>query len=157
MFKHGVVHQVKAGKVKTDSFRLFTGFRITKETTPLFSNLDMVCEENNVPFLPSGQLPAMYSTIHTNTQIPRLFNLSVPMKRGDPRKYGKKFVRKMRCVKNYKGHAYYLPGCGESINLPHGYMKFLERSRSMIGLKQAGLPKYEYTSETRNCMKPQPF
>lgn len=46
------------------SLRLFCGYRLTTEATPLFRNTLDVIKEGAVPHIPSGQVPPMYSQNH---------------------------------------------------------------------------------------------
>jgi hypothetical protein len=64
VFMQRLVHSVKSGPQSADpALRVFHGFRLTTEETPLF-DLREVLGNGAVPRIPSGQLPVMYSKHH---------------------------------------------------------------------------------------------
>lgn len=68
LFFQDILHQVLPQRQKTDSFRLFQSFRISKEPNPLFGKdrIDKWIEDQATPLLPSGQHPPMYSSNHSS-------------------------------------------------------------------------------------------
>ena len=63
LFFQDIVHEVLSRKSKFDSYRLFTGFRITTSSECLYDNSEAI-ENQGVPLIPSGQRPTIYSKMH---------------------------------------------------------------------------------------------
>lgn len=64
IFSQNIIHQVNPKKPLLDSFRLYTGFRLTQHKSPLQSDLLEVMKNQAVPQLPSGQSPVMIESLH---------------------------------------------------------------------------------------------
>lgn len=65
MFPQNLLHAVLPGPgPTTPGLRLFLGHRLTCESVPLFPDLARVVTNNEVPHIPSGQRPPMYSQNH---------------------------------------------------------------------------------------------
>jgi hypothetical protein len=75
LFFQDIVHEVLSRKMKFDSYRLFTGFRITNSKTCLYDNSKAI-ENQGVPFIPSGQIPSIYYKMHLVCWKQRLIDFS---------------------------------------------------------------------------------
>lgn len=78
-FEH-IVHEVRAQKMLYDSFRLFLGWRVTREDVPLIPPSRTAYEEllelQAVMPLKSGQIPAMYAKLHWTNWVDRIVAFS---------------------------------------------------------------------------------
>ena len=78
LFNQTIVHEIVSNIAKTDIYRIFFGIRFTTSETPLFDNSKIITQQG-VPYLPSGQLPPIYSinhlTIFMNKQFGNYKNL----------------------------------------------------------------------------------
>lgn len=132
IFYERLTHEVRATKLQTDSYRMFTGWRLTCSDQPLYNNLNTVLEEQSVPFLKSGQLPPMYAKLHLVNWIDQLSEWS-------------------------NGVAV-VPECTEQYTPRSGKRKgeeFTIVRRVMPSLKRARLPMYRaYTEEERALLHP---
>lgn len=68
LFFQDILHQVLPQRQKTDSFRLFQSFRISRQPESLFGQdkIDIWIGDQSTPLLPSGQHPPMYSSNHSS-------------------------------------------------------------------------------------------
>lgn len=147
VFYQRLVHSVKAGpQPTTPSLRVFHGFRLTTETSPLF-DIDATIENGGVPRIPSGQMAAMFSVNHWSA-----FN-----KPTQPywREWGANVFRP-ECLfkrKTKSGVTYYTPGSMDDRN------KAANKSRSMPSLAEMGLwsTYYAYSTEERAALLPEPL
>lgn len=64
MFYQDILHEIYPVMAKKDSSRLYTGWRITNESSPLFTNTQYVIERQATSHLPSGQIPPLFSKSH---------------------------------------------------------------------------------------------
>jgi hypothetical protein len=64
LIQQGLIHRVNPVLPKQSSFRLFHGFRVTRDTKPLFPETETVISNLSVPRLPSGQEIPMYSPVY---------------------------------------------------------------------------------------------
>lgn len=66
VFYQRILHNVKATSYKADSYRLYCGWRLTKDPEPLFgaAYLEQVLRDQAVPKLPSGQPIPVYAKLH---------------------------------------------------------------------------------------------
>jgi hypothetical protein len=65
VFYERILHEVAAYKKKNDQYRLFLGWRLTDEESPLVPIDDILTDQGVVP-LKSGQIPPMYADMHWN-------------------------------------------------------------------------------------------
>ena len=63
IFNQDIMHEVLTRKSKFDSYRLFTGWRITDSEEPLFDHSEII-RSQGVPFIPSAQIPVLYGKMH---------------------------------------------------------------------------------------------
>lgn len=63
LFHQNILHEIKPQKIKTFSYRLYVGWRLTNHESPLFDNQSII-NNQSLPHLPSGQLPPMYAKLH---------------------------------------------------------------------------------------------
>ena len=63
IFYEQTIHEVLAKKSKTDIYRLFLGWRVTKSSKSLYPIQKLLNEQGVMP-LKSGQMPPMYATLH---------------------------------------------------------------------------------------------
>jgi len=75
VFRQELVHRVASSQVNHDIYRLFTAFRITTSSEPLFP-LTKVFEDQAVPLLKSGQKPAMYPQLWKANWLDKLIDWS---------------------------------------------------------------------------------
>lgn len=75
IFYEHLVHEVISTKAKVEQHRLFMGWRLTKETEPLYEIDDRI-EHQAVMLLKSGQFPPMYSRLHWTNNRQMLFDFS---------------------------------------------------------------------------------
>lgn len=64
VFYERIVHEVVSQKAKATMYRLFLGWRLTHETTPLIPDLEERLRKKAVMPLKSGQTPPMYALLH---------------------------------------------------------------------------------------------
>jgi hypothetical protein len=76
IFYQNIIHEVIAIKQKTESIRLYCGFRLTHNDKPLIPDLMKRLKEQAIIPLPSGQLPPMYSMNHISLHKPMLLKWS---------------------------------------------------------------------------------
>ena len=141
VFYQRLLHAVAAGKPPAaPQLRLFCGYRLTTEATPLFP-LDSVVANNAVPRIPSGQMPPMYSQNHyaffsTHAKYREWAQLTF--------KRVCLFVRKTP-----RGVTYATPGSADDRD-PHA-----NRTRTMPSLAAMGFAPYPYTERTRRALLPE--
>ena len=138
-FQH-ILHTVLGGKQPiVPQLRLFCGYRLTHDTCPLF-NYDTT--NMSVPYLPSGQMPPMYSQNHY-----MFFSKSAKY-----REWGQKTFRPQclfaRTTKD--GTMYHTPGCFNDTGC-------FNKQRTMSSLAQMGLSLEPYTSDDISILRPQPL
>jgi len=75
LFYQNILHEVKPGKIKDTSYKLFLGWRLTKSSEPLYNHREIILEQS-VPPLPSGQTPPMYAKLHRVNHREKLENFS---------------------------------------------------------------------------------
>lgn len=64
LFQQQLIHSVLSGpQPRTPALRVFHGVRLTTEHIPLF-DISAVMQNGGVPRIPSGQMPAMFSSNH---------------------------------------------------------------------------------------------
>ena len=73
-FPQHLIHEVLSKKSEHEQFRLFFGWRLTKASTPLFPNKELVIDTLAVPQIPSGQIPAIFSSNHQSVFKNKPFN-----------------------------------------------------------------------------------
>lgn len=78
IFPQHLIHEVLAKKSEHDQFRLFFGWRLTKATTTLFPDKESVIDNLAVPQIPSGQIPAIFSSNHQSVFKNKEFNWTGP-------------------------------------------------------------------------------
>lgn len=64
IFSQHLLHEVLAKKSEIEQFRLFTGWRLTLSNNLLFPSKVDTINNLDIPMLPSGQLPQMFSKCH---------------------------------------------------------------------------------------------
>jgi len=64
IFPQHLLHEVLANKSENEQFRLFTGWRLTLSNTVLFTNKEQTIDNLDVPYIPSGQVPSIFSKMH---------------------------------------------------------------------------------------------
>lgn len=72
IFNEKIVHCVCAKKNKYDSYRLFLGWRLTKELKPLFSNIFEQIDKQAPITIKSGQSPPMWAKLHWTNWVDTL-------------------------------------------------------------------------------------
>lgn len=64
LFYEQIVHEVLSKKAKKATCRLFLGWRLTSEDSPLFGDVEKTLETQAVMRLKSSQIPSMYARLH---------------------------------------------------------------------------------------------
>lgn len=72
IFPQHIVHEVVADKAKRDMYRLFMGWRLTRDQRSMFDVTSVIAQQG-VPRLPSNQEPPMYSLNHQSFFLNRPF------------------------------------------------------------------------------------
>jgi hypothetical protein len=141
---------------------LFTGFRFTNDpATRMFSDTVRVCEQNMVPNIPSGQLPKMYSVIHTNTYIPKKFNSAATItdKKFDVRTWAAATYHPAALATRHytKTHEYQLPGVSTSVALAvdSNRCALLTKHRAMPSLVEMGFAAFKYDDDALRVLMPE--
>lgn len=75
LFFQNIIHEVLNTKLKYDSYRLFHGIRITDSNDPLYPKNNII-KNQEVPPLPSGQIPPMYAKLHWTNWLDKLEDFS---------------------------------------------------------------------------------
>jgi hypothetical protein len=75
VFYERIVHEVVAGVKKIDQYRLFLGWRLTVDDSPLTPIDDILTDQGVVP-LKSGQIPPMYASLHWTNWRPLITQFS---------------------------------------------------------------------------------
>lgn len=150
IFPQSLMHAVVADKgPEKPGLRLFFGHRITKETVPLFENLERVVNENAVPRIPSGQTPPMYSKNHYTW-----FNDDRQESIDTFRNWGKRTF-KPQCLFERKlttgNGTYFTPGDAKN------NVKFYNNERTMPSLSAMGFDVYTYSAEHKSTLTPEPL
>lgn len=146
MFPQSILHGVFPGKSPNEpKLRLFMGHRLTREQVTLFSDLERVIMNNEVPRIPSGQIPPMYSQNHY-AQFSSTRNTYF-------RNWGENTFRSdclyERMTSN--GIPYKTPGSRNDKE------PWFNTNRSMPSLLAMSLPSYQYSRENVDCLTPQPL
>lgn len=76
IFYENMVHFVANTKAKTDSCRLFLGWRITNSAVPMDPDTEKYIQEQGVPKIKSGQVPPVYAKLHLVNHIEKLESFS---------------------------------------------------------------------------------
>jgi hypothetical protein len=130
LFNEQLVHEVMAKKLKYKSYRLFLGWRITKEKDPLDKDLVPKLKAQAAMQIKSAQEPPMYAKLHWTNWVDKLNTFSENFK---PQ------CRSVMTVKSGKRK-------GESFNIVH---------RHMSSLEEYGFKKYpEYTESEIEILIP---
>ena len=79
LFVDNIMHEVVSKKYNHDLYRLFLGFRLTRDTKPLIPGLRELLKAQAVVPLKSAQVPPMYSKLHLVNWLPKVqaFSASV--------------------------------------------------------------------------------
>jgi len=64
IFSQNIVHEVISKAYKTDTYKLYIGWRVTKQTEPLFNDNFVAIKKQGIVKIPSGQLPPMFTKNH---------------------------------------------------------------------------------------------
>jgi len=65
IFNQNIVHEVISKAYKTETYKMYIGWRLTDQIEPLFKeNLTTAIENQGIVKIPSGQMPAMYAANH---------------------------------------------------------------------------------------------
>lgn len=64
LFHENIVHAVRGGKSTTPELRLFMGWRLTTEDTPLIPDIKTRLTQFQAVPMKSGQLPPLYAALH---------------------------------------------------------------------------------------------
>jgi hypothetical protein len=75
MFYQNILHEIKSGKIKETSYKLFLGWRLTYSNESMYDYRTIISEQG-VPPLPSGQIPPMYAKLHRVNHREKLKNFS---------------------------------------------------------------------------------
>lgn len=149
IFFQRLLHSVAPSKKSAEfSLRFFTGFRLTKELVPLFQETARVIENGEVPRIPSGQMPPMYSGNHYAQ-----FNSNTQNAARKFRNWASNtFVRQVlfqRSTKN--GQTYYTPGS------PKNRDPSANKGRYMTSLADYGLmtDQFEYSDDDKKIITPE--
>lgn len=148
VFFQRLIHSVKGGaQPETPALRVFHGFRLTTEESPLF-DIEGVVDNGAVPRIPSGQMPPMYSKNHYAA-----FNSATE---SYWRNWAGNTFREM-CLyhRKVKGNNtdYYTPGSRDDRN------KAANKGRYMPSLSEMGLwsDEYRYSREEQAALFPEPL
>jgi hypothetical protein len=72
IFNENIIHEVYPHKKKHTMMRLFMGWRLTHETTPLIPNIHHILKDQGPIPLKSGQMPEMFSKSHLMFHLSKL-------------------------------------------------------------------------------------
>ena len=135
IFPQYILHEVVATPAKHDMMRLFTGWRITKSTKPLYPTSEL--DKQAVIPLPGGMIPPMYAANHSSFYLHRPFNVAP----GGP---------KLTLIE--WSSSTFLP----ELLVDHGDYRLVKRH--MDSLEEYGLPMYKaYSDEERALYTPLPL
>jgi hypothetical protein len=144
LFNQGIIHSIKSGpQPNTPALRIFHGFRLTGDKSPLF-DIDDVIEHGGVPRIPSGQLPPMYSKNH--------YSAFVSTTSSRWREWGHNtFQENCLFERNSSGYAYKTPGSKNNANA------LCNKARSMPSLTEMQLMSdmYVYSASDKAIMSPE--
>jgi hypothetical protein len=148
IFPQYIFHEVVSKKASYDMRRLFSGWRTTIDTGPLFQDIEQMLRDQAVIPLPSGQLPPLYSANHRSCFLRKAFN---PIR--DDKKFKVSTMQwsdetfKKTGPSGVSLFRYFPPRNGKE-----GYKLV---SRHMQSLKKYGFPMYkEYSKEEIELYKP---
>lgn len=79
IFYEKIVHEVVSAKAREDQYRLFLGWRLTKERDMLCPVEDRFATQAVMP-LKSGQIPPMYAKLHWTNWRPKIVEFSKDVK-----------------------------------------------------------------------------
>jgi hypothetical protein len=72
IFYQNLIHEVRAHKSLNNQFRIFTPFRLTPSSEPLFKECyEDAIENQGVPLIPSGQMPMIWPVANWNYPLQR--------------------------------------------------------------------------------------
>jgi hypothetical protein len=110
VFYENIVHEVASSKENTTLLRLFTAFRITKDSHDLIPFMDDLLKDQAIMTLKSGQEPPMYACLHLVNWIGKLVEFSKQMQPVLIVDYtpadGKRVGEHFRIVKRFLGSLY---------------------------------------------------
>lgn len=141
VFYQRLVHAIPPSKPPNEpQLRLFFGHRLTLDEAPLYP-LQPVIVNNEVPRIPSGQVPPMYSKNHY------AFFSTTPKYRD----WGTKTFKKQCLYERVtpKGIAYETPGSRKNL------IREANLNRSMPSLAVMGFDVYPYSEANRRTMTPE--
>lgn len=139
-FQH-ILHAVLAGKPpSTPELRMFCGYRLAHDSNPLITH-DL--ENMSVPFIPSGQIPPMFSQNHY-----MFFNKFEKFRLWGENTFNKEclFARKTKEGEQ----TYYTPGSPIDVG-------DINKHRSMPSLKDMGFHFPPYSIEDVQILTPEPL
>jgi hypothetical protein len=130
IIRQGTIHSIQPKVPKFSSFRLFTGFRLTKSIENLF-DISKSIENLEVPQIPSGQIPTMYEQMHLVFWPDKINNLASGLKYEFKTKY------------TYKS------GVKKGLTI--------DSVKKNISLKSLSLKEYEYSEKDKLVLSPEKF
>ncbi len=158
IFYQKLIHSVesKPPPIKP-SIRIFHGYRLTYDEpgTSLFP-IEEVIEDSDVPHIPSGQKPPVYSSNHY-INIRKLEQWTEETFIPEVRYQRETFIKENNNIPAHFEH-YYTPGDPSDSNIPRKgntqRSPALEtnRIRAMASLRKYGLPIYEYSEYDKAIM-----
>lgn len=133
LFRANIVHCIEPTKLKYMSYRLFTGWRLTRKSTCLDAELPQRLKHQAIIKIKSDQLPPMYATLHLVNWRPRLVEFAK--------------VLKEACQEDYTVKTG--PQAGTTMRIPQRFLK---------SLSEYGFALYpEYTQAELAMHSPQPL
>lgn len=99
IFSQNIVHEVVSKAYKTETYKLYIGWRVTDEADPLFKeNLEEGISKQAIVKIPSGQYPAMFTKNHRRFfagKVKDFSNLLIP-KYLDKEGYVKQYMESLK-------------------------------------------------------------
>lgn len=133
IIRQGTIHSIQPKVPLFSSFRLFTGFRLTKSKKCLFEITDII-KNLGVPQIPSGQIPTMYAQNHLIFWPDKISNLASGLKDEFKTKY------------TYKS------GTKQGLTIDS-----VDKNLSLKNLKNLNLEEYEYSEKDILVLNPEKF
>lgn len=80
IFVQNIIHEVASTKVKSNSYRLFVGARLTKSDNPLIATIGQELDDQAACTIKSGQVPPMWAKLHWTNWVDKLEKYSTNFK-----------------------------------------------------------------------------
>lgn len=130
IIRQGTIHSIQPKVPEFSSFRLFTGFRLTKSQKCLFDITEII-KNLEVPQIPSGQIPTMFAQMHLVFWPDKINNLAVGLKDDFKIKYT------------------YKTGVKNGLTI--------DSINKNLSLKNLNLKEYEYSEKDKMVLSPEKF